>query len=63
MASEEREVPLISGNAPRVVHVGDSVRRPLNPGSKAPSASPGLMLLEEWPPTAGLVQHALFGQE
>jgi len=46
-----------------VVYVGDSVRRPLNPGSKAPPASPGLMLLEKWPPTAGLVQHAFFGQE
>ena len=30
----EREVPLTGGNTPGVVRVGDTVRRPLQPGSE-----------------------------
>ena len=29
----QREVPLTGGNTPGVVRAGDTVRRPLNPGS------------------------------
>src|SRR5215467_3824863 len=39
------------------------MRRPLNPGLTAPSASAGLVVAGLWPPPAGLVQHALLGQE
>jgi hypothetical protein len=55
-------VSLIGAQHPGV-RCGDTAARPLNPGVRARSASPGLVLPGLWSPTAGLVQHALFGQE
>jgi hypothetical protein len=62
-ASFSRERPCRPLGSATRARVGDAVAGPLSPGSLAPSASPGLVLPGLSPPTASLVQHALFGLE